>query len=102
MSVAQQEISPADRTVGQLVADTIRFYGNRFFASLSLGLVVAVFGQIGIGSSRDVQGTLLVLASPLFTLGYIGACVLVLGRRPTTSAASLPVCGSRMTNSSPP
>jgi hypothetical protein len=86
MSAVPEEISPADRTIGQLVADTIRFYGDRFFASLALGVVVAVFGQIGIGSSRDVQGTLLVLASPLFTLGYIGACVLVVGRAPTTRA----------------
>jgi hypothetical protein len=82
MSAAPQETSPADRTVGQLVADTIRFYGNRFFPSLALGLVVAIFGQVGVGGSQSVQGTLLVLASPLFTLGYIGACVLVLGRRP--------------------
>jgi hypothetical protein len=86
MSAEPQELSPADRTVGQLVADTIRFYGNRFFPSLALGLVVAVFGQVGIGSSRDAQGTLLSVASPLFTLGYIGACVLVLGRRPTLRA----------------
>jgi hypothetical protein len=86
MSAAPHEISPADRTVGQLVADTIRFYGNRFFPSLALGLVVAVFGQVGIGSSRNAQGTLLSLASPLFTLAYIGACVLVLGRRPTLRA----------------
>jgi hypothetical protein len=86
MSAAPQETSPADRTVGQLVADTIRFYGNRFFPCLALGLVVAIFGQVGIGGSQSVQGTLLVLASPLFTLGYIGACVLVLGRRPTLRA----------------
>jgi hypothetical protein len=86
MSPPPQDSSPADRTVGQLVADTIRFYGDRFFPSLALGLVVAVFGQVGIGSGRNVQGTLLFLASPLFTLGYIGACVLVLGRRPTLRA----------------
>ena len=86
MSAAPQETSPADRTVGQLVADTIRFYGNRFFPCLALGLVVAIFGQVGIGGSQSVQGTLLVLASPLFTLGYIGACVLVLGQRPTLRA----------------
>jgi hypothetical protein len=86
MSVAPHEVSPADRTVGQLVADTIRFYGDRFFPSLALGLVIAVFGQFGIGSGRNAQGTLLSLASPLFTLGYIGACVLVLGRWPTLRA----------------
>jgi len=80
---AAPEISPADRTVGQLVADTIRFYGSHFLPSLALGLVVAVFNQVAIGSGRDAQGTLLILASPFFTLGYIGACLLVLGRRTT-------------------
>ena len=83
MSSSPHEISPADRTVGQLVADTIRFYGSRFLAGLALGLVVAVFNQVAIGGARDAQGTLLVLASPLFTLGYIGACLLVLGRQTT-------------------
>jgi len=86
MSVPPAEVSLADRTVGQLVADTIRFYGSRFLPSLALGLVVAGFNQVGIGSSQEAQGTLLVLASPLFSLGYIGACVLVLGRRPTLRA----------------
>jgi hypothetical protein len=77
------EISPADRTVGQLVADTIRLYQRRFWRVLPLGLVVALFDQVGLGSSTAAQGTLLVVGSPLFTLGYIAACVLVLGRRPT-------------------
>ena len=86
MSSPPDEISPADRTVGQLVADTIRLYQRRFWRGLALGLVVAVFNQFAIGSSKEAQGTLLVLGSPLFTLGYIEACALVLGRRPSRRA----------------
>jgi hypothetical protein len=76
-------VSPADRTVGQLIADTIRFYQRRFWRVLPLGLVVAVFNQLAIGADRSAQGTLLLAGAPLFTLGYIGACVLVFGRRAT-------------------
>lgn len=86
MSSPRDEISPAERTVGQLVADTIRLYQRRFWRGLALGLVVAVFNQFAIGSSKEAQGTLLVLGSPLFTLGYIEASALVFGRRPTRRA----------------
>jgi hypothetical protein len=86
MAQAAGDISPAERTVGQLVADAIRLYQRRFWRALALGLVVAVFNQFAIGSSKEAQGTLLVLGSPLFTFGYIEACVLVFGRRPTRRA----------------
>jgi hypothetical protein len=80
---ATVQVDPADRTVGQLVADTIRFYQRRFWRVLVLGLVVSVFNQFAIGITREAQATLLLFGAPLFTLGYIGACVLVLARRPT-------------------
>jgi hypothetical protein len=83
MPPSPHDVSPADRTVGQLVADTIRFYQRHFWRGLALGLVVAVFNQFAIGAGRAAQGTLLVLGAPLFTLGFIGACVLVFGRRST-------------------
>ena len=83
MSPPLDGISPADLTIGQLVADTIRLYQRHFWRGLAIGLVVAVFNQFAIGAGRAAQGTLLVLGAPLFTLGYIGACVLVFGRRPT-------------------
>ncbi len=83
MAMPHAQISPADRTIGQLVADTIRLYQRRFWRVLPIGLVVAAFNQFAIGIPREAQGTLLILGAPLFTLGYIAACVLVLGRRPT-------------------
>ena len=44
-------IAPSDRTVGQLVAETIQLYRSRFFPALLLGVVVAAFNQLAI--SRD-------------------------------------------------
>jgi hypothetical protein len=81
------DASPADRTVGQLVAETIRLYGRRFWPSLGLGLVVAVFNQAGIGHRSNVLTALLAGAAPLFTLGFIGACVIATGIRPSRRAA---------------
>jgi hypothetical protein len=75
-------IDPADRTVGQLVADTIQLYRSRFFPSLVLGSVVATFNQVAIGQGTETQAALLVLAAPFFTLAYIGACLLASGERP--------------------
>ncbi len=74
-------LSPADRTVGQLVAETIRLFGGRFWPSLALGLVVATFDQLALGQDGRAQATLLVLASPFFTLAYIGACAIASGER---------------------
>ena len=34
-------LPPAERTVGQLVAETIKLYGRRFMSALPIGLVVA-------------------------------------------------------------
>jgi hypothetical protein len=84
--IATAELSPADRTIGQLVAETIRLYGRRFFPSLALGAVVAAFNQLAIGQVTEVQAALLVVAAPLFTLAYIGACALAAGFRPSGRA----------------
>jgi hypothetical protein len=73
--------NPADRTVGQLVADSIRLYQHNFWRSLLLGLPVAVLDQLAVGSNRSMQTSLLVLATPFFTLSYIGACRLAVGQR---------------------
>ena len=78
---ARVELPPADRTVGQLVAETIRLFGGRFWPSLALGLVVATFDQLALGQGGTVQATLLVLAAPFFTLAYIGACAIASGER---------------------
>jgi hypothetical protein len=79
-------VHPADQTVGQLVAETIRLYGRHFWRGLALGAVVATFNQLAIGQGTEIQAMLLVLAAPLFALAYIGACVLASGERPMRRA----------------
>jgi hypothetical protein len=77
-------LPPAERTIGQLVAESIRFYGDHFWASLRLGLAPAAFAVIGAHVSRR---TSLVLSPTVFgallsaTLVY--ACVQVLAKRPS-------------------
>src|SRR2546429_9309683 len=39
-------LPPATRTVGQLVAETIRLYGSRFWRSLALGIAPAAAGLV--------------------------------------------------------
>lgn len=74
---------PATRTVGQLVAETLRLYGSRFFVALPLGLVVAVADQASLG--LDVAGAIAVLliASPFLSAAYAAAAALAVGKRPS-------------------
>ena len=45
MPPAPQPLPPESRTVGQLVAETLRLYGRRFWVALPLGLAFAVVNQ---------------------------------------------------------
>jgi hypothetical protein len=76
-------LPPAERTIGQLVAESIRFYGEHFWDSVALGLAPAALAVIGAHVSRRAA---LVLTPTLFgallSATYVYACVLVLGKRP--------------------
>jgi hypothetical protein len=73
--------APAQRTVGQLVADTIRLYGERFGRALPLGLSVAVVDQAFRGLPREQWVPVMVTAGGvLMTLSYVAACLLALGK----------------------
>jgi len=97
-------LPPEERSVGQLVAETIRFYQHHFFQTIPLGLSVAALTQLTVAfgdhrkepyghpPSRDfdtahsilgggVEVTIL-LGALLLTASYIVAIVLVTGRRP--------------------
>jgi hypothetical protein len=69
-------LPPGERTVGQLVAESIRAYGHRFWQSLALGLPLALIGQLSLGADQQVIG--LWIFAPLFTAAFIAACRLVL------------------------
>jgi hypothetical protein len=86
-------LPPALQTVGQLVAETLRLYGNRFLLALPLGLPLAVADQLmgpDDASDRLTRGTgwadstvVLVAMSPAFSLAFVGAAVLATHARPS-------------------
>jgi len=82
-------LPPGERTVGQLVAESIRLYGQRFWAALLLGLPIAVLTQVSIGHSLTVQTLLLWGATPLLTAAYVGAVVIAAPERPSRRAVAL-------------
>ncbi|MBA3788125.1 MAG: hypothetical protein H0X21_05450 [Actinobacteria bacterium] len=76
-----QPLPPETRTVGQLVAESIRFYGHRFWAVLPLGLAVAAINQISAGRSTLAQALVLAAGAPLMAAAYVRASALVGGAR---------------------
>jgi hypothetical protein len=73
-------LPPAERTVGQLVAESVRLYGHRFWPSLALGLPVALADTLSIDRTVAESVLLFLVFAPLFTASYVGASGLVLGR----------------------
>ena len=79
-------LPPAQRTVGQLIAESIRFYGSQFWAVIPLGLPFVVVDIAGIGHGVNVQTLLLWAFSPLFCAAYVRASQLVTGGSPSLAA----------------
>lgn len=87
-------LPPIARTVGQVIAETLKLYGDNFFQGLVLGIPFAagtllthwlntngtILPPPGEGSVFDrklVEQTLLLIAlAPFFTAAYVRACVL--------------------------
>jgi hypothetical protein len=63
-------LPPAERTVGQLVAESLKLYGRHFLRALPLGLVIAAVNQLTVGVNRFVAGGVLLLAAPVFSAAY--------------------------------
>ena len=74
-------LPPEQRTVGQLVAETIRFYGSHFLSALPLGLAVAAVNQLALEQGREETAAVLVVAAPVFTLAYAYASQLAAGSK---------------------
>lgn len=69
-------LPPAARTVGQLVAETLRLYGQRLGPCLLLGLPVALVDQFLLDLTRAERIVPLLLVSPLLSLAYAAACAI--------------------------
>jgi hypothetical protein len=68
-------LPPETRTVGQLVAESIRLYGNHFWRVLPLGLALAVVDQVSGGRRTGSQALILLAFAPLLSLAYVLACL---------------------------
>jgi hypothetical protein len=76
-------LPPETRTVGQVVAESIRIYGEHFKAALLLGLSPAILAVIAANVSKTLSFLLApTLSAVLVSASYVGACVLVLEVRP--------------------
>jgi hypothetical protein len=69
-------LPPGERTVGQLVAETIRLYGDHFWHALPLGLPIAVLDQLELGRSAEVRIALFLACAPLLALAFAYASAL--------------------------
>ena len=78
-------LPPAERTVGQLVAESIKLYGRHFMRALPLGIVVAAVNQLTVDVDRVVVGAVLLAAAPVFSAAYAYACQLEAPRPPRRS-----------------
>ncbi|HEY3182552.1 MAG TPA: hypothetical protein VGJ77_06955 [Gaiellaceae bacterium] len=71
-------LPPAERTVGQFIAETIRAYGAHFWRALPLGAPLAIATQISLGRSANEWTIVLFALAPLIALAFVAACTLVL------------------------
>ena len=72
-------LPPERRTVGQLVAESIRAYGAHFVRALPLGLVIAIANQLAIDRTTAQAAAVFLAAAPFFTLAFAYATRLVTG-----------------------
>jgi hypothetical protein len=79
-------LPPAERTVGQVIAESIRAYSARFWQFLPLGLPLALVDQASVREPAVVQLGVYFAATPLFVVAYLRACRLVLDARVTRNA----------------
>jgi hypothetical protein len=84
-------LPPGERTMGQLVAETIRLYGHVFWRALPLGLVPAFADQLSVHETLVVQMLVYWALTPLFAAGYLWACRLAHGVPVTRAAVAVAV-----------
>jgi len=78
-----EALPPEKRTIGQLVAETIRLYGDHFWKALALGIAPALLFVASVEWSSDLAlATLVCVSAVVNSAVYLAACALVLGVRP--------------------
>ena len=82
-----EPLPPAERTIGQLIGETIRTYGDNFWRVLPLGLALAAADQADVHEGVPATILIYLAAGPLFAAAYLRACSIVLGAPVTRAAA---------------
>jgi hypothetical protein len=82
-------LPPEHRTIGQLIAEAIRAYGQNFWRCLPLGVPLAIGDQLGAHHGRNVQMLIFWALTPGFVAAYVWACRVVLGVKPTRTAIAI-------------
>jgi hypothetical protein len=72
-------LPPAERTVGQLVAESIRFFGEHFWAVLALGLPFVALDLLSYHEVWWKQALAGWLVGPFVCAAYVRAAMLVTG-----------------------
>ena len=75
-------LPPETRTVGQLVAESVRLYGRQFWPALVLGVPLAASDLVAFGGSVLQRIVVLLAFAPVFTAAYAWAAALMSGSRP--------------------
>ncbi len=76
-------LPPKSRTVGQLVAESVRLYGENFVRCLAIGVPAALLTALGTHVSRGLALVLTpTLYGALLSGSYVYASTVVLDRRP--------------------
>ena len=79
-------LPPGERTVGQVIGETIRVYGDNFWRALPLGLGLALVDQARVHESVLPTALIYLAATPLIAGCYVAGCCIVLQARPTRTA----------------
>jgi hypothetical protein len=78
-------LPPETRTVGQLVAESLKLYGDHLWTSLALGVSVTLINQITAGREAGFQVLVLAAGAPLMAASFAGASAIVGGVRPSAA-----------------
>ena len=70
-------LPPETRTVGQLVAESVKLYGENVWLSLLLGVSLVAINQVSAGRDTLIQVLVLAAGAPLMSASYAGAAAIV-------------------------
>jgi hypothetical protein len=70
-------LPPETRTVGQLVAESVKLYGENVWSSLLLGVSLVAINQVSAGRDTLIQVLVLAAGAPLMSASYAGAAAIV-------------------------